>query len=608
MKILRDPVYEYITLSDAEARLIDAPLFQRLRHVAQNGPNRLVYPSMLGTRFEHTLGVAHVASLIFDALWDSRPETVGKFMAAATADLEQCLGYRPSEVGSDEQVKPILREILRHAAFFHDVGHLPLSHSGETAFASVFSDIAWSPWLPALKWHELLGAELIRQRHAVKGRSANQVRKGALLVLLSAGSAAAGARWQRPAGETVSLSQSVFAALRSILVGEYDADRADYLLRDGYMSGAGFGSFDLQRFVGSMRLVYGSLDDPYRSEFRLMPTIKALSTIESHLIERYKLYKWVHFHHKVCLFDELVQLGAQPILSQRVVRQMLVSARQTIKPAEDDAGYYSALAESLTCFDNSLPPLLMFCPRTKWYELNTGFFFPEDSAYLDDSWFCQQLRKARFTHSQLVKSALVYREPVSISLWKEYSQFRNFMDRVHRLAPTELDIDGEAVHPDHIVEFLRKPWVTLREVLTEDEVLEWEGKFFPLFEDNLGRGLADVDPAVRPVVHWNDFYLIGDLRKITLEQRDGRAEPVKDCSQILDRLSGLADDIPYFVYFLASKTRIAFLKRDSDHSREEMERLQEAVARELVQTIASVAQGTVGVRPKRQLLDAIKSL
>jgi hypothetical protein len=61
MKVLRDPIYEYITCTDDELRIVDSPWFQRLRHCTQNGPTRLVYPSLNGTRFEHSLGVMELA-------------------------------------------------------------------------------------------------------------------------------------------------------------------------------------------------------------------------------------------------------------------------------------------------------------------------------------------------------------------------------------------------------------------------------------------------------------------------------------------------------------------------------------------------------------------
>jgi len=46
MKIVRDPIHEYISFTEEERKIIDSPWFQRLRHCSQNGPVKLVYLSI----------------------------------------------------------------------------------------------------------------------------------------------------------------------------------------------------------------------------------------------------------------------------------------------------------------------------------------------------------------------------------------------------------------------------------------------------------------------------------------------------------------------------------------------------------------------------------
>jgi HD superfamily phosphohydrolase len=97
VKRIQDAVHGYIKLSDEEVKVLDSPEVQRLRRIRQLGFSSYVYPSATHTRFEHSLGVMHVAGKFADSL------------------------------GLSEQPK---RE-YRLAGLLHDVGHGPFSHASE---------------------------------------------------------------------------------------------------------------------------------------------------------------------------------------------------------------------------------------------------------------------------------------------------------------------------------------------------------------------------------------------------------------------------------------------------------------------------------------------
>src|SRR5689334_3142059 len=59
--VVRDPVHGMIELTVAEWAAVDTPVFQRLRRVRQLAMTYLVYPGALHTRFEHSIGVRHIA-------------------------------------------------------------------------------------------------------------------------------------------------------------------------------------------------------------------------------------------------------------------------------------------------------------------------------------------------------------------------------------------------------------------------------------------------------------------------------------------------------------------------------------------------------------------
>ena len=57
----RDPVHGYIGVFDWERKIIDLPVFQRLRGIRQLGLSSYVYHGAEHSRFGHSLGVMHLA-------------------------------------------------------------------------------------------------------------------------------------------------------------------------------------------------------------------------------------------------------------------------------------------------------------------------------------------------------------------------------------------------------------------------------------------------------------------------------------------------------------------------------------------------------------------
>jgi len=58
---IQDRIYSQIHLEPALVAIVDTPQFQRLRNLKQLGGTVYVYPSASHTRFEHCIGVAHLA-------------------------------------------------------------------------------------------------------------------------------------------------------------------------------------------------------------------------------------------------------------------------------------------------------------------------------------------------------------------------------------------------------------------------------------------------------------------------------------------------------------------------------------------------------------------
>ncbi len=107
--VLRDPVHDDIYLTHEELSVLDTRAMQRLRGVKQLGMANLVYPGAVHTRFDHSIGVVHMASRMIEAIQRN-----------AELAPRECLG-----VGDEEA------RIIRLAALIHDVTHIPFGHNIE---------------------------------------------------------------------------------------------------------------------------------------------------------------------------------------------------------------------------------------------------------------------------------------------------------------------------------------------------------------------------------------------------------------------------------------------------------------------------------------------
>ncbi|MWG35737.1 HD domain-containing protein [Halomarina oriensis] len=94
---IKDSVHDHIEVDGVAEALLDTPIVQRLRRIRQLGTVSFVYPSANHTRFEHSLGVYHLAD-----------------RALSNLDIEGANADR-----------------IRAAALLHDTGHGPYSHNLE---------------------------------------------------------------------------------------------------------------------------------------------------------------------------------------------------------------------------------------------------------------------------------------------------------------------------------------------------------------------------------------------------------------------------------------------------------------------------------------------
>src|SRR5699024_8216533 len=81
------------------------------------------------------------------------------------------------------------------------------------------------------------------------------------------------------------------AVVVRLLTSQLDVDRIDYLIRDSIMTGAGYGTFDLEWLINVLRI------GKYEGQIEVgLDLDKGLSVAEDFVMARYYMYKHVYFH------------------------------------------------------------------------------------------------------------------------------------------------------------------------------------------------------------------------------------------------------------------------------------------------------------------------
>lgn len=256
-KVIRDPVWGYIQTPLAVLRLIDTEEFQRLRNITQLGYVHLVYPGARHSRFEHSLGVYHLAKEFLRQLLRSD----------SGLDL------------SDEDVR-----VFMAATLLHDIGHYPFSHTLE--------DLR-----PYFVQHETRAREIIQNPSgAVHQVLTEDFRVDPQRV--------ADVIDYQKAGRKVADRDLLLA---NILSGTLDPDKIDYLLRDALFCGVPFGeSVNRDRLISSIKF------DPEHQ--RLAISSKGVSAVEALVFTNYLMFRNVYWHHAVRSATAMLKRAVQDIL------------------------------------------------------------------------------------------------------------------------------------------------------------------------------------------------------------------------------------------------------------------------------------------------------
>lgn len=333
-RTVMDPVHGGISFFPHEASAIDHPLFQRLRFIVQNDITSLAFPGTTHTRFQHSIGAMHIAGRFVKALIRSYlSDPQNKRRKTLTEDQAESIRY--------------FYYCLRLAALLHDGGHFPFSHQFEisdpvrkmlgnkSVFKQLWKGEDWKAYyraMPSKLRHEHYSArvahEILKSQPPVPGlhvedvigmmettscKTSDRFNNASMQVL--------GVLLRDPVELNTLKSSDAGEVLRSffqtIVSGELDIDKMDYLLRDSFYSGCKYGQYNLDHLLNTLRI--GFTKQP--RWVGLAITEKGIGAFEDFVHSRFQLYQQVYSHKTVVGFKWLLKAAMNNVLNPAHTRR-----------------------------------------------------------------------------------------------------------------------------------------------------------------------------------------------------------------------------------------------------------------------------------------------
>jgi hypothetical protein len=259
-------VHGFVTLNDWEWQIISQPAYQRLRRIRQLAWTDYVFPGAMHTRFEHSLGVMHMATMLYDGIVERSREI-----------LQSELGY------NDDGLKRH-KALVRLTALLHDIGHGPFSHAADELFpfrngkdGDRYRHEEYSAAIVRRHFNDAISNHPLNTNYGFSAEDVANLLEG------------------RPEA-----GKALF--WRELIDSQLDADRMDYLLRDSLHCGVSYGRYDWQRLAHTVAVPQTQEGGP-----RIGVTEGGWHAAEGLIVARYFMFTQVYFHKTRVIYDHHLQ-------------------------------------------------------------------------------------------------------------------------------------------------------------------------------------------------------------------------------------------------------------------------------------------------------------
>ena len=257
-KTIHDPLHGSIRVEGPFLDILDRHEVQRLRNIKQLGLGNLVFPGANHTRFEHSLGVYHLAGRMAEAIGLSKEDS----------------------------------DTVMAAGLLHDICHTPFSHTTEEI-------VEHNTGMDHMEMAEKLIKGKIRTYNERDEDMFGHV--GPISEVLENAGISSDKVCDliinpEPKGDGVLAfdrnNPSFFSKgdyAHQIIHGPVDADQMDYLMRDAHYTGVTHGAIDIERLLNTMKV----------HNDRIMIEKSGTVAAEGLMVSRSLMYSSVYFHSTV---------------------------------------------------------------------------------------------------------------------------------------------------------------------------------------------------------------------------------------------------------------------------------------------------------------------
>tara|TARA_B110000971_G_scaffold217920_1_gene255754 strand:- start:39 stop:1343 length:1305 start_codon:yes stop_codon:yes gene_type:complete len=255
MKVLNDTIHGQLDMSTTAMKIIDTPEFQRLRSIKQLGVCNYVFPTATHSRFEHSIGVAHL----------------GKDFLNRLVNNSKC-DEKPLDVKENDYL------MVELAGLCHDLGHGPFSHLFDSDFLP--HNIELNQMIGnSNNTHEIRSCLLLRYINTKYKIGLIEEQIEIICEMIN------------PTGK----SNSFIYTIISNQLNSLDVDKIDYIQRDIYMVGLEYG-FKHNRIFTMAKVIDNEICYHKKEAFNINEFFRL----------RYNLHKRIYNHPVVRAYEYMI--------------------------------------------------------------------------------------------------------------------------------------------------------------------------------------------------------------------------------------------------------------------------------------------------------------